>query len=90
MEFSGQDDDLLRAIELSKEEVERHPMLEPVKTERVSRAASPIDDASKHDNVSLMRKKERRQQNSADFNCIYHSIRILSRSFHEWKIQDGK
>ena len=45
MEFSGQDDDLLRAIELSKQEVERHPMLEPVKTERVSRAASPIDDA---------------------------------------------
>ena len=45
MEFSGQDDDLLRAIELSKEEAERHPMLEPVKTERVSRAVSPIDDA---------------------------------------------
>ena len=33
MEFSGQDDDLLRAIEMSKEE-----------TERVSRAASLIDD----------------------------------------------
>ena len=45
MEFSGQDDDLLRAIELSKQEVERHPMLESVKTERVSGAVSPIDDA---------------------------------------------
>ena len=45
LEFSGQDDDLLRAIDLSKEDAERHPMLEPVKTERVSRAASPIDDA---------------------------------------------
>ena len=43
--FSDQDDDLQRAIELSKEEAERHPMLEPVKTERMSRAVSPIDDA---------------------------------------------